>query len=114
MAMQKFGDSEPAEVFRGREASVVSEHIQKHGKAVSDFDDNQKSALNADLEAVREQDAAAESVEQEPGAPQDVEQSAVSEEPAQDPVEEVKDRKSRSGKRTESRKDQDQVDGDES
>lgn len=117
MAMQKFGDSEPAEVFRGREANVVSEHIQKHGKAVSDFDDNEKSALDADLSAVREEEKAEREASKKDEAPpvqQDVEQPAAVEpsQPAEDPVEEVQDRKGRSGKRLASRKDQDQVDGD--
>lgn len=54
MALQKFGDAESAEVFRGREAAVVTSHMQRLGKAVSDFDDNEKQALQAELESVRE------------------------------------------------------------
>lgn len=54
MAMQKFGDSEQAEVFRGREAAVVNAHMQRLGKAVSEFDDNEKQALQSELEGVRE------------------------------------------------------------
>ena len=54
MALQKFGDSSPAEVFRGKEASVVNRHMRRLGKAVSDFDQSEKDQLQAELEEVRE------------------------------------------------------------
>jgi hypothetical protein len=54
MAIQKIGDAQPASVFTGKEATVVSEHIQRLGKSVSDFSNEEKSALDSDLEAVRE------------------------------------------------------------
>ena len=56
MAMKKYTTPEKAEVFSGKEATVVNKHLAKHGKAVSDFSDEEREALYADLEAVREKD----------------------------------------------------------
>jgi hypothetical protein len=54
MAMKKTGDAVPAEVFTGEEAVVLNTHLQKRGKALSDFTDNQRDELEADLAKVRE------------------------------------------------------------
>ena len=53
MAMKKTGEAVPAEVFTGEEAVVLNEHLQKRGKALSDFTENQREELEADLEATR-------------------------------------------------------------
>jgi len=53
MSMKKTGDAVPAQVFTGEEAVVLNEHLQKRGKALSDFTDNQREELDRDLEAVR-------------------------------------------------------------
>jgi len=53
MAMKKTGDAVKAVVFSGEEAVVLNEHLQKQGKALSDFTDKQREALDSDLEAVR-------------------------------------------------------------
>lgn len=58
--MQKYGTSEPLEVFRGEEAAVVNSHMRKTGKAVSDFDKKELSELKKDLAGVREAGADAE------------------------------------------------------
>ena len=60
MAMKKYGDSKKAQVFRGREAVVLNEHIQRHGKALSDFTEKQLEAFHADLESIREAEEDAE------------------------------------------------------
>lgn len=54
--MKKYGQNEPLEVFRGKEAAVVNDHMQKVGKAVSDFDSEQLDALRADLQSVSDQE----------------------------------------------------------
>ena len=54
MAIKKYGDAERADVFRGKEATVVNQHIKKLGKAVSDFSEEELNALNKDLEEVQE------------------------------------------------------------
>lgn len=51
--MKKYGDNEKAEVFTGREANVVSEHLQRVAKPISEFSKEEKEALQADLEQVR-------------------------------------------------------------
>lgn len=51
--MKKYTSPEKIEVFYGEEAAVVNKHLAKLGKAVSDFTDEEKEALQADLEAVR-------------------------------------------------------------
>jgi hypothetical protein len=56
MGLQKFGDAEQAEVFRGKEAQVVNEALAKTGKAVSDFDQDELATLRARLDEVREED----------------------------------------------------------
>lgn len=57
--MQKFGDIEKIDVLRGREASVLNEHMRKSGTySVSDFSDDQKEELIKDLEEARQADAA--------------------------------------------------------
>jgi hypothetical protein len=60
MALQKFGDAESAEVFRGEEAKVVNDALAKTGKAVSEFDENELATLRAQLDAVREEEKARE------------------------------------------------------
>ncbi len=50
MALQKYGDAEHANVFHGRDASIVNVHMQRHGKAVSEFSEDEKAALYAELE----------------------------------------------------------------
>lgn len=101
MAMQKFGDAEQAVVFRGREAEVVNAHIVKHGKAVSEFSDDERAVLDAELEAVREPKS-----QDETPAPEPVEEQAV-EVPEEEPVllEGRKDKKGRSGRQLSTRKD---------
>jgi hypothetical protein len=54
MAIKKYGDAQPADVFVGSEAGIVSSYIQKIGKPLSEFSDVEKDALNRDLEAARE------------------------------------------------------------
>lgn len=53
MTLKKYGDAEQANVFHGREAQVVSTHMQRHGKAVSEFSKDEKAALSAELEAIQ-------------------------------------------------------------
>lgn len=55
MAMKKTGDAVPAEVFSGEEAVVLNEHLQKRGKALSDFTDKQRAELDEDLASVRKE-----------------------------------------------------------
>lgn len=80
MAMKKYTQSEgKLEVLRGREANVLNDHFSKTGKfAVSDFSDDEREALNADLDAARQAEkedaqslAAAESDAQRDGDPED-------------------------------------------
>ena len=54
MTLQKTGDNERADVFRGPEAEVVNRHMQRVGKAVSEFDQDELKALDDELESVRE------------------------------------------------------------
>lgn len=54
MTLQKIGQPEQAEVFRGREATIVNSHMAKTGKAVSEFDQDELQSLNSELESVRE------------------------------------------------------------
>jgi hypothetical protein len=60
--MKKYSQGEGnLEVLRGEEAVVVNEHLSKTGKAVSDFNENERQALHADLDRVRpKQDVAEE------------------------------------------------------
>lgn len=53
MGMQKYGDNQPAEVFVGEEAVVVSSHLQRTGKALSDFSEEERNALDEDLAKFR-------------------------------------------------------------
>lgn len=53
MTIKKYGERESFEVFKGLEAEVVNQHLRKTGKAVSEFDEGELAALNADLETVR-------------------------------------------------------------
>jgi hypothetical protein len=56
MAMKKTGESEKLEVvYTGREASVVHDHLLKTGKALSDFDNEERAALDSDLESVKDE-----------------------------------------------------------
>ncbi len=57
MTMKKYTSPEKVEVFYGDEAAVVNKHLKRVGKAVSDFSDEEKEALSADLEKVREKEA---------------------------------------------------------
>lgn len=55
--MRKYSQGEGnLEVLRGEEAVVVNKHLAKTGKAVSDFTDDERAALHADLDAVRGKD----------------------------------------------------------
>jgi len=50
MTMKKTGDAEKVElVYTGRQASVVRDHLLKTGKALSDFDKDEKAKLERDL-----------------------------------------------------------------
>ena len=52
--MRKYSQGEGnLEVLRGEEAVVINKHLAKTGKAVSDFSDDERTALHADLDAVR-------------------------------------------------------------
>ncbi len=52
--MQKFGDSEQAEVLSGREANVLHSYMERIGKfQVSEFEDADREALNEELKAAR-------------------------------------------------------------
>lgn len=75
MAMKKYGDAQPAELFVGEEARVVNDHLRKTGKAVSDFSEGELAALNADLENVRGTESATQEAspdEESKGASQGV------------------------------------------
>jgi len=52
--MKKYTSPEKIDVFYGKEAVVVNRHLGKVGKPISDFSDEEKEALSADLEKVRE------------------------------------------------------------
>lgn len=54
MTLRKTGQPEQFEVFRGREASIVNSHVQRTGKAVSEFDQDELQLLTTELESVRE------------------------------------------------------------
>ncbi len=61
MGMQKFGDVEKIEVLAGEEAQVLNKHMKRTGKyKVSDFDKEEKKALQAELESVRPADDVAD------------------------------------------------------
>lgn len=66
MTLQKTGDNQPAEVFRGKEAEVVNRHMQRTGKAVSDFGPDELQRLNIELESVREPKESSSAQDQEP------------------------------------------------
>ncbi len=51
--MKKYTSPEKIVVFYGEEAVVVNRHLKRVGKAISDFSDEEKEALSADLEKVR-------------------------------------------------------------
>lgn len=54
MAIKKYAQGEGnLEVLRGEEAVVVQSHLAKTGKAVVDFDDDERAALHDDLDSVR-------------------------------------------------------------
>lgn len=54
--MKKYAEAEGnLEVLRGREAQVMNDHLQRVGKAVSDFDTEEKKALQVDLEQARKE-----------------------------------------------------------
>lgn len=62
MAMKKIGTPEKIEnVFSGCEASVLNDHLQRIGKALADFSDDERADLDADLNAVRESESESES-----------------------------------------------------
>ena len=57
MTMQKTGDAEKLEVLVGKEAQVLNKHMERLGKyKVSDFDKDEREALQTELEAVRPQE----------------------------------------------------------
>ena len=53
MAMKKYTTPEKLEVFSGEEATVVNKHLSKTGKAVSDFNEEERDAFLTELESVR-------------------------------------------------------------
>ena len=54
MPMKKYTQSEgKLTVLRGAEAAVLSDHVVKTGKKVSDFSAEELKALDADLQAAR-------------------------------------------------------------
>lgn len=59
MAMKKTSQGEgKIEVLRGEEAQVLNDHFAKTGKyAVSDFSEDEREALDADLSQTREEKA---------------------------------------------------------
>jgi hypothetical protein len=68
MAMRKTGDASKIDVaYFGEEAGIVNEHLTKTGKSVSDFNVEEKEALEKDLQAFRASNED-ESVESEPEA----------------------------------------------
>jgi hypothetical protein len=50
MGMEKYGDAAPAEIFTGKQAAVVNDHLRRHGKALSDFTEDERKALDVDLD----------------------------------------------------------------
>ena len=64
MAIKKYAESEgKLTVLRGDEAAVLSNHISKTGKKVSDFSEDELKALNDELDSVRKQESDEESEE---------------------------------------------------
>jgi len=57
MAMKKYTSPAEVTVFTGKEAEVVNDHLAKHGKAVSEFEEQELKDLSDDLEAAREEEA---------------------------------------------------------
>lgn len=57
MAMRKTGQDDKSKVldtvFRGREAQVFSDHMEKTGKVLGDFTDEERKAFEADLNEAR-------------------------------------------------------------
>lgn len=54
MAIKKYAQGEgDLEVLRGEEAVVVQSHLAKTGKAVTDFNDEEREALHEDLDRVK-------------------------------------------------------------
>lgn len=57
MAMQKTGESESFEVLGGLQADTLNDHLSKTGKrSVSDFSEDERKALETDLEDARKQE----------------------------------------------------------
>lgn len=90
MTLKKYGDNEQAEIFVGREAEVVNRHLQRVAKPVSEFSDEEKQELQADLEKVRA-DSAPQDSEQEPAPQQKKEPTTTSEGKRSNPPAEVTD-----------------------
>jgi len=65
MSMKKYTSPEKVEVFYGEEAAVVNRHLKRVGKAISDFSEEEKEALSADLEKAQEKEAAKEAARAE-------------------------------------------------
>ena len=58
MAIRKYADGESKlTVLQGEEAQVVQNHRERVGKAVSEFSADERKALEADLAAVKKEDA---------------------------------------------------------
>lgn len=54
MAMKKTGDAQKIDVaYYGEEAGIVNEHLSKTGKAISEFNRDEKRALQEELESFR-------------------------------------------------------------
>jgi len=59
--MRKTGQSEgELTVFTGKAAEVVNQHLAKTGKAVEDFNDEEREALHSDLNQVEPEQKDAE------------------------------------------------------
>jgi hypothetical protein len=57
--VKKYGDIEKLEVLHGEEANVLNQHMRHVGKfQVSNFSDEEKEALQSDLQRVRDESSA--------------------------------------------------------
>ena len=65
MAMKKYADGEGKldVVFEGREASVVHDHLVRTGKALSDFNEGEREALERELAELRREEEAQKEAE---------------------------------------------------
>lgn len=62
MTMKKYADGEGnAEVFRGKEAEVLNEHLSKTGKSLADFSDKERDSFHKDLDSVKSDESSEKS-----------------------------------------------------